>query len=106
MRWELDSDAGSLYVRLSEQSATQQHVMPDGVVVDVDADSGLVGIEIVSVWAPFNLAHVVDRYDLDEADVASLIMVTTMLSQAWARPDRLDVVPGGTSSAPAEVFAA
>lgn len=72
MRWELDTEAGSLYITLTEEPVDHQEEMPDGVVVDLDARGRAVGIEVLSAWAPFDHAAIVGQYHLDQSDAESL----------------------------------
>jgi uncharacterized protein YuzE len=89
MKWEFDADAGSLYVSFNEQLVDHQEEMPDGVLVDVDADGRAVGIEVLSAWAPVDWLSIIRRYHLDENDAASLeFLVIAFLNKLSAPGDR------------------
>jgi uncharacterized protein YuzE len=68
MRWELDTEAGALYVYVSEAAVDHQEELPDGVIVDVAADGALVGIEVLGANAPWDAKAVVDRFALGDED--------------------------------------
>lgn len=89
MRWEFDADAGSLYVSLRDQEVDHQEELPDGVVVDVANDGAVVGIEVLSAWAPFDWPSLIRRFQLDENETASLeFLVATFLSRLPVPRDR------------------
>jgi uncharacterized protein YuzE len=98
MRWELDTDAGALYITLREQPVSRQEEMPDGVVVDVDDQGRAVGIEILSVWAPFDWRAIIRRFNFNENDAESLeflvlTLITRINKQSRSSPLQADSSP-------------
>ena len=66
MRWTFDTDGDALYVYLTDGSPAGQVPMPDGTVVDVDEAGRPVGVEVLRPWAAWDIAAVVERFQLDD----------------------------------------
>lgn len=112
MRWELDFNSGSLYVGLTERPIDHQEETADGVVVDLDADGRVVGLEVLAAWAPFDWHSIVRDFDVDETDAESLEFLTAALVSMLSKP-RLQPSappqpdpPSTGSSVPARVVSA
>ncbi len=52
MRWTFDIDAGALYTYLGEGSSVRQLEISDGVVVDLDANDTVLGVEFLTPSLP------------------------------------------------------
>jgi uncharacterized protein YuzE len=72
MRWTYDLNAGALYVSIAEGNIEHQVEMPDGVVVDVDAQERVIGIEVLAPWRGWAVSALVDRFDLSSEDARAL----------------------------------
>lgn len=112
MRWEFDLDSGALYVRLTERPIDRQEETPDGVVIDLDSDDRVIGLEVLAAWAPFDWRSIVRDYDVDDKDAESLEFLTTTLVALLSNPRRepsaalvAESSPTG-SSTPARVVSA
>ena len=52
MRWTFDVDAGALYAYLGEGPSARQLEISDGVVVDLDANDAVLGVEFLTPSLP------------------------------------------------------
>ncbi|HEX4829585.1 MAG TPA: DUF2283 domain-containing protein [Trebonia sp.] len=62
MKLEYDLNAGALYIRLTGAAIARTAEAGDNAAVDLDADGGVVGIEVVSVAYPWPVAEVLATY--------------------------------------------
>ena len=65
MRWTFDADAGALYAYLGHGHSARQVEIADGVVVDLDANGAVVGVEFLSPCPP------IPQKQLEELGVSS-----------------------------------
>ena len=72
MRWEIDLAADSMYVHVTEQAPRRQVELESGVVVDVDAEGHLCGVEVVKVSPGWSADEILRRFELDRVDADSL----------------------------------
>jgi uncharacterized protein YuzE len=72
MRWTYDLSANALYVYLNDQSVAGQIEMPDGTIVDVDAEGAATGIEVLSPAEGWDVNAIMERFRLDEDTRKSL----------------------------------
>jgi uncharacterized protein YuzE len=91
MRWEYDSDSGSLYVYFSDRPIAGQTEMSNGIIVDLDADSGIVGIEVISVGMPVNWAELKGQLGLGAEQLAYVAALNEVLRTVRRR----EAVTGG-----------
>jgi uncharacterized protein YuzE len=77
MKWTWDTEADALYVLLTDAEPSRQEEV-DGLVVDLDANGHVVGIEILSAHHPWTLQPVVGRYEFTDDQQKSLAMVDLM----------------------------
>ena len=66
MRWSFDLDADALSIYLTDGAAIDEIEMPDGVVVDLDADGKPVAIEVLSPRSGWDASAIVQRFGLDD----------------------------------------
>jgi uncharacterized protein YuzE len=85
MSWTFDADSQSLYIRLTDHQIAEQDEMPDGTVVDLDAEGEAVGIEVLRTWAPWDLAAVAERLRLSDETVQYLQSVSDVVSRMSVR---------------------
>jgi uncharacterized protein YuzE len=110
MRWEFEAETGSLYVYLRDEPVDHQEEMPDGLIVDVGSDDHVVGIEVLSAWAPFNFKMVAQRFDLSEQEATSLdFLYLSLISRIGRRvakgsSPQLQAQTPTSSSTPARVL--
>ena len=107
MRWEFDTEMGSLYVHLADGVVDRQVEMPDGVVVDLAGDR-VIGVEVLSAWAPYNLKSVAERFELSRAEEEALSFLSlTLRNEIHPRRDRqtmVEVASPTSSRVPAQLF--
>lgn len=72
MRWEIDLAADSMYVHVTEQSPRRQVELESGVVVDVDAEGHLCGVEVLRVSRGWSAEEVLERFEVERVDADSL----------------------------------
>jgi uncharacterized protein YuzE len=72
MRLKYDLNVGALYIRLTSQSVARTQEIDDNTSVDLDADGGVVGIEVISITHPWALDKVLRDYKIPDAETAQL----------------------------------
>jgi uncharacterized protein YuzE len=88
--YEYDTAAQALYLRLSDAYADSQVEMADGVVVDVSADGQIVGIDVMNPTAGWDVAAIVARWGLQDAEatfvnaVASAVLRDSQITHGRA----------------------
>ena len=102
MRWEFDFDSGALYVGFTERPIDRQEETADGVLVDLDADGRVVGLEVLSAWAPFDWRSIVRDYRVEEEDAESLEFLAMALLTLLSKPRRAPSAPLVSESSPTE----
>ena len=70
MELKYDLNVGALYIRLTDQAVARTREIDDNTVVDLDADSGVVGVEVISIGHPWALDDVLRDYAIP-ADAAA-----------------------------------
>jgi uncharacterized protein YuzE len=83
MRWTFDLDADAIYVYLSNKRAARQVEFSDGIVVDLDSDERVVGVEVLSPSRSWDLGGLVTRFSISPLDAESLawIAVSPLVSR-------------------------
>jgi uncharacterized protein YuzE len=71
MNWTYDASARALYVEFSDHSSREQIELAPGVIVDIDDQGSLVGVEVLS-WQHVDIGAIAKRFDLDEETAATL----------------------------------
>jgi uncharacterized protein YuzE len=72
MELRYDLNVGALYIRLTDQAVARTREIDDNTVVDIDADGGIVGIEVISIGHPWALDDVLRDYAIPAAAAAQL----------------------------------
>lgn len=72
MQLEFDLNAGALYIRLSDAEITRTREAGDNAAVDLDAEGGVVGIEVISAAHPWPLADILASYRIPDQEVAEI----------------------------------
>lgn len=85
MRWTFDEDVQAFYAYFSWTPVASTRELADGTVVDLDADGGLVGVEILSIGRPWSDRELLLAVPLDDHDSLVLRRVVASL-QVRARP--------------------
>jgi len=67
-----DLNVGALYIRLTDQAVARTREIDDNTVVDIDADGGIVGIEVISIGHPWALDDILHDYAIPSAAAAQL----------------------------------
>jgi uncharacterized protein YuzE len=103
MRWTFDLDANAVFIFLGEPPVAGQVEMPDGVVVDVDANGSVVAIEVLSPGAGWDIDTIVTRFALDDETRRSLLWLRdSPLMNARARragtSPAIEARPSGSSA--------
>jgi uncharacterized protein YuzE len=70
MELKYDLNVGALYIRLTDQAVARTREIDDNTAVDLDADGGVVGIEVISIGHPWALDDVLRDYTIP-ADAAA-----------------------------------
>jgi len=68
-----DAHANALYITLAEGEVARTPQIDDGTMVDLDADGGLLGIEVLAPGSPWPLAEILRRYEVADEDAAMLM---------------------------------
>jgi uncharacterized protein YuzE len=79
MRLKYDLNVGALYIRLSDLPVSRTREVDDNTFVDLDENSGVIGIEVISVKHPWALNEVLRDYSIPSDEVAQL--------RAYFQPD-------------------
>lgn len=77
MRWTSDLVIGALYFKLSDEPIVAQRALADGLIVDLDANDALVGIEVLGEDARGELLANATRLELSEDDLSLIVAVIT-----------------------------
>ena len=72
MRLKYDLDVGALYIRLTDRSVARTRELDDNTLVDLDADGGVIGIEVVSIAHPWALSDILRDYTISADEQAQL----------------------------------
>jgi uncharacterized protein YuzE len=72
MRLKFDLNVGALYITLSDLAVARTQEVDDNTILDLDANGGVVGIEVISTARRWALAEVLDRYSIPPAEAAQL----------------------------------
>jgi uncharacterized protein YuzE len=72
MELKYDLNVGALYIRLTDRLVARTREIDDNTVVDLDADDGVIGIEVISIGHPWALDDVLRDYAIPEAAAAQL----------------------------------
>jgi uncharacterized protein YuzE len=72
MELKYDLNVGALYIRLADQAVARTREIDDNTVVDIDADGGVIGIEVISIGHPWALDDVLRDYAIPAAAAAQL----------------------------------
>lgn len=86
MRLKYDLNVGALYVRLTDHLVARTREVDDNTLVDLDADGGVVGIEVVSITHPWALDEVLRSYKIAADEEAQL--------RAYFKSPAVGVAPG------------
>ena len=62
MELKYDLNVGALYIRLTDQAVVRTREIDDNTAVDIDANGGVVGIEVISIGHPWALNDVLRDY--------------------------------------------
>ena len=73
MELRYDLNVGALYIRLTDQAVARTREIDDNTVVDIDADGGIVGIEVISIGHPWALDDILHDYAIPSAAAAQRI---------------------------------
>lgn len=72
MQLKYDLNVGALYIRLTSLPVARTREVDDNTSVDLDADGGVIGIEVISAGHPWALEDVLRDYDIPAAELAQL----------------------------------
>jgi uncharacterized protein YuzE len=72
MRLKYDMTAGALYVRLTDAPVARTRDIDDNTMIDLDANGGVIGIEVVSIAHPWPLDEILRDYAIPAREVAEL----------------------------------
>jgi uncharacterized protein YuzE len=72
MRISYDQAANALYIFLSDTQAVQGVEMDGGTIVDLDAQGGIRGIEVINPGRAWPLDEVLERFDVGVDDALAL----------------------------------
>ena len=86
MRWTYAPTTRTLFVHLHEDQPAWRVVMADGVIVDVDRSSRLLGIEVIDPHASWDVAAIAKEFNLADDDAAALRRVSQTVSTTIERP--------------------
>jgi uncharacterized protein YuzE len=103
MRWTYDLDANAFYIYLSDQPVAGQVEMPDGTVVDVNAQGAAVGIEVLSPDEGWDANAVLERFGLDDdvrKSLGFILMSPLVMRTRVRREPTVDITT--TAERPAE----
>lgn len=67
-----DLDADALYIKLTSRKVVRTAEIDEGTLVDVDADGGIVGIEVLQPARAWPLEDVLERFHASEDDSEQL----------------------------------
>jgi len=73
MRLSYDLNVRALYIGLSGQPVARTREIDDNTNVDLDADGGVVGIEVISIDHPWPLSDILAGYDIPAGEQAQLL---------------------------------
>jgi uncharacterized protein YuzE len=84
MRLTYDLSVGALYIRLTDQAVARTREIDDNTAVDLDADGGVIGIEVISIEHRWALTDILRDYPIPAGEVAQL--------RAYFTPEGLSVI--------------
>ena len=62
MRIEYDREANALYIQMQEKAVTRTREIERGLLIDLDEENNLVGIEILDVTQRYVLSDIVNLH--------------------------------------------
>src|SRR5580693_6656007 len=89
MQLEYDLNAGALYIRLTGSTIARTLEAGDNAAVDLDADGGVVGIEVISASHPWPLDDILASYHIpadEEAQIRTYFLFSAPLVQRQPLP--------------------
>jgi uncharacterized protein YuzE len=86
MKFAYDADVDALYITVADGNVYQSMAIDENTNVDVSANQGLIGIEVLSLSRYWPLAEIISRWELSTADASMLMgMYPWMYSVSMAR---------------------
>lgn len=85
IKLDVDVDANACYIRLSEDdiAATEEFDQAGSILVDLDSNREVVGIEILGTGTKIPLTDLEHRYHIRQERSAVLNMLLPSIEQAW-----------------------
>jgi len=78
MKWQIDIDADSMYVQVTDADVQSQEELPSGTIVDLDDQGHLRGVEIIHASAGWDAEEVTQRYGITGTDADSLLYLASI----------------------------
>lgn len=100
MRWAYDGEVDNLYVYVRPGAARRQVHLSDRVIVDVDDDGSIVGVEILSLTAGWDAEAIAERFDLSEDERNGLVHMAARVSPVRTSTVRIERLRGFSSAFP------